>query len=74
MFVVIEIQNNGETSTVFTYSFNSRNEADSKYYSILAEAAVSKVEIHSAILLTVEGYYITSACFKHQTTLNTETE
>lgn len=72
MFVVLEIQGNGETATVLSNSYLNRSEAEAKYYTILAIAAASDVPVHSAVLLTQEGYFCKSECFKHETEPNEE--
>ena len=51
-YVVIEIQtaNNGTVSVLST-AYNTRNEAESKYHTVLAAAALSDLPVHSAVLL-----------------------
>lgn len=41
-------------------------QADAKYHSILASAAVSAVPVHACIMYTEEGEYIESKCYKHE--------
>lgn len=62
MFIVLEIQN----TAVLVNDYNTRNEAENKYHTILAYAAVSSIEKHSAVMLTNEGEYIKSECFVHE--------
>ena len=62
MFIVLEIQN----TAVLVNDYNTRNEAENKYHTILAYAAVSSLEKHSAVMLTNEGEYIKSECFEHE--------
>ena len=67
MFIVTEIQTaNGKTSTI-TNQFATLNEADNKYHSILAAAAVSSVEVHAAIMYTATGTFIKSEYYRHDT-------
>ena len=61
----IQVFPNGNISTP-SYAFEERNSAEQKYHNILASAAVSKLAIHSAIMVTEEGYYIKSESFKHE--------
>ena len=61
MFVVIELQN----GVALTASYEDRAEAEAKYHTVLAAAAKSKVAVHSAVMLTGEGYYIKSECYTH---------
>lgn len=64
MYLVIEIQNNGEVSTITT-SHATLNEAYNKYYLVLSAAAISNVTIHSAILMSDHGEVISAECFEH---------
>lgn len=65
MFIVTEIQTvSGRTATITT-AFATLNEADNKYHSVLAAAAVSDVEIHAAIMYTNSGSCIKSECYRH---------
>ena len=65
MFVVIEIQAGDKTATLVN-AYEDRNAAEQKYHSILAAASVSKVPVHSAVMLTNEGYFIKSEVYKHE--------
>lgn len=66
MFLVMEIQKfqNGNFSTPVT-AYPTREKAESKYYSILASAAVSTLPLHAAVLMTEEGYVLSSQSYKH---------
>lgn len=64
--IVIEIQSNGETAAVLTNSYADRNDAENKYHTILAYAAKSELPIHSAVMLTDEGYFIKSERYIHE--------
>ena len=48
------------TATSFT-----RLKAESKYHEVLAAAAISELQSHSATLLTADGRSIMSQCYKH---------
>lgn len=65
MFIVMEIQS-GDTTSTLVNSFENREQAENKYHNILAYASVSDVPIHSAVMLTAEGYYIKSEHYEHQ--------
>lgn len=67
MYIVIELQKNAEgvVSNLVT-SHNTLAEAESKYYSILASAAVNNVPVHSAIIVSEEGFPVRNQCYKHQ--------
>ena len=66
MYIVIELQKDakGVVSNIVT-SYENLAEAESKYYSILASAAVSKVPVHSAIIVSEEGFPVRNQCYKH---------
>ena len=67
MYIVIELQKNAEgvVSNIVT-SHENLAEAESKYYSTLASAAVSKIPVHSAIIVSEEGFPVKHQCYKHQ--------
>jgi hypothetical protein len=66
MYIVIELQKNdqGVVSNIVT-AFDTLAEAESKYYTILAAAAISKVPVHSAIIVSEEGFPVKHQCYKH---------
>jgi len=64
MYIVIEIQR-GETVSTITNSYDTRNEAENKYHTILAYAAISSVPRHSAVMITEAGDYIKHESFEH---------
>jgi len=66
-YIVIELQtNNGTTANIVT-TYPTREEAESKYHTILAAAAVSNVEIHAATILTPDGFQLMSKAYNHPT-------
>lgn len=66
MFIVIEIQKNADnTFGSIVTEHATENEAASKYHSILASAAVSNIPVHSAIMVSEEGFPIANKCYKH---------
>ena len=66
MFIVIELQKDAEgvVSNIVT-SYENLAEAESKYYSVLVAAAISKVPVHSAIIVSEEGFPVKNHCYKH---------
>jgi hypothetical protein len=66
MYIVIELQKNdqGVVSNIVT-AFDTLAEAESKYYGILASAAVSKLPVHSAIIVSEEGFPVKHQCYKN---------
>lgn len=65
MYIIIEIQSNGENVSTLVTVKETRNDAESVYHSVLAAAAISSVEKHSAVLLTSEGKHIMSQVYYH---------
>lgn len=66
MYIVIELQKNtdGVVANIVT-SHATLAEAESKFYSILAAAAVNSVPVHSAIIVSEEGFPVKHQCYKH---------
>ena len=66
MYIVIELQKNAEgvVSNIVT-AFDTLAEAESKYHGILASAAISNIPVHSAIIISEEGFPVKHQCYKH---------
>lgn len=72
MYIIIELQTtNGQTANI-VQTRATKDEAMSVYHQILAAAAISSVEYHTAIVVDKEGRYIARECYKHSKTSNTE--
>lgn len=78
---VVEIQQyaNGEYGHIVHYAYDAdaeqaRLKAESKYYEVLAAAAVSNLPCHSAILFTTEGFPLMHQCYKHTPAPDTSVE
>lgn len=67
MYIVIELQKNAEgvVSNIVT-SHTALADAESKYHAVLAAAAVSEIPVHSAIIVSEEGFPIEHKCYKHE--------
>lgn len=66
-YIVIEIQTNVDgTVGNLVYSYDNRNDAESKYHAVLSAAAISTLPVHSATLLTNEGFTLANECYKHE--------
>jgi protein-L-isoaspartate O-methyltransferase len=65
-YIVIEIQTatDGTVGNIVT-AHETRSEAESKYHSVLAAAAVSAMPQHAAALLASDGTLIDSRCYEH---------
>ena len=66
MYVVIELQtyDNGTVGN-FVWAFTDRLEAESKYYTVMAAAAVSKLPVHACVLLDNGGERYMSGAYYH---------
>lgn len=66
MYIVVELQKNadGVVSNLVT-AHDSLAEAESKFYSILSSAAINDVPVHSAIIVSEEGFPVKYQCYKH---------
>ena len=67
MYIVIELQTNadGAIGNIVT-TYNSREQAFSKYHTILSAAAVSAIPCHAAVILDNKGMQIAAQCFEHE--------
>jgi hypothetical protein len=66
MFIVVEMQTNGDvTAVVPPVAFATRNEAEARYHAILSAAAVSEVEIHACAVLDERGVAVLNHCYYH---------
>jgi len=66
-YIILETQTtNGVTAIVPPLTYTDRNEAESKFHQILASAATSNIEEHTAIILTNDGRLVRpSECYRH---------
>lgn len=66
-YLVIELQTNTDgTMGSQVTSFTDRNVAENKLHTVLAAAAISQKPVHSAVLMTNEGFVIETKCYKHE--------
>lgn len=64
MFFVIELQTNQDgTAGILTWTYPTKNEALSKYHTILSFAAVSDLPVHSAVVIDEQGRQIAREAF-----------
>ena len=66
-YVVVEIQTNsdGTIGSLIT-SFDNKLDAENKYHTILAYAAISELPVHSAAILTNEGRLVKTEMYTHE--------
>lgn len=68
-YIVIEMQTNGGvTAIVPPVSFTDRNEAESRFHSMLASAAISSVEEHAVVMITNDGRVVRNEVYRHPVT------
>ena len=67
MYIILEIQTFADgTVSLLTTTKATKQEAESKYHSILSFAAVSSLPVHAASLLTNEGREIYHQSYTHE--------
>ena len=64
-FILIEIQDNNGVVGNIVRDYDNKNEAESAFYSVLSSAAISQVDIHSAVLVSSDAELYMSGCYKH---------
>ena len=62
-YIVTEIQNGIIGSN--SWAYETREDAEVKFYQVLSEVVKSPVEVHTVLLHTDEGFIIDSKCYKH---------
>ena len=66
MYILIEIQSDGETAATVVNTYADKPHADQAFHQILAAAAVSEVKYHSAVMLTHDGQPVYSEGYTHE--------
>ena len=64
-YIVIEMQNGAIGGNTWVY--DDRADAEVKLYQVLSEVVKSPVEVHTAMLVTDEGFVLDCKCYKHDT-------
>ena len=68
-YVVVEIQTNADgTIGALVNDFDNKLDAENKYHTILAYAAISNLPTHSAVILTNEGRTVKTEMYTHEVT------
>lgn len=66
MYVVVELQKMSDTQLAhLVTSHETLQEAQSKFHQVLSYAAVSKIPLHSCVLLGEDGYNIKTESYSH---------
>lgn len=67
MWLVIEIQTSSDgTVATITTQHATRNEAESKYHTVLAAAAISEIPAHAAVLMYHLGNVLAAQHYTHE--------
>lgn len=65
-YLVVEVQTSAEGAVgTIPFSFNTKDEADAKYHTLLAVASVSNVPIHCVYMLSNDGHFLNSESHFH---------
>lgn len=68
MFILIELQKNGDqTALVPARTYTNKLEAESAYFTTLAAAAISTVEVHTVLLIDDHGNTVRRDFYEHLT-------
>ena len=71
-YVVVEMQNGSIGGNTWVYE--TRADAEVKLYQVLSEVVKSPVAVHTAMLMTDEGFVLDCKCYKHEETPEPEPE
>ena len=65
LYIVLEIQAQEDTAATLTNVYTDKKDAENKYHTVLAAAALSNIPVHSAIMMNELGFVIKSEYYKH---------
>ncbi len=66
LFVVIELQKNGDQMGNIVTTHDTLQDAQHKFHTVAAAAAISTVEKHSVVLLNDDGFPMERTTFEHK--------
>lgn len=66
MFLVVELQKNGDQLAHLDTVCATSEEAESKFHQILAAAAISTLDVHSAVIIGDDGLVYRTESYKHE--------
>lgn len=72
MFYILELQETNGSGAHIMQTAATKNEAMSKYHTVLSFAAVSSVEYHTCIVIDEHGRYHAMECYEHPTSVEPE--
>lgn len=65
LYVVIELQKTGDQMASLVTSHDTLQDAQYKFYSVAASAAISQLDKHSVILINDDGFTLEKLTFEH---------
>ena len=65
LFIVVELQKNGNQMGNIVTAHETLQDAQYKFHTVAAAAAISNVEKHSVVLLNDDGFPIERTTFEH---------
>ena len=72
IYYVIELQTSTTSGATLCTSYTDRDTAEQAYHTVLADAAVSSVYRHGAMLVNQDMFVIKSECYQHDVPVNAE--
>lgn len=65
LFIVVELQKNGTEMSNIVTAHETLQDAQYKFHTVAAAAAISNVEKHSVVLLNDDGFPVERTTFEH---------
>lgn len=66
LYVVIELQKTGDQISNLVTSHSTLADAEYKFHTVAASAAISQIEKHSVVLLNEDSFPVERAMFEHK--------
>jgi len=66
LYIVVELQKNGDQMGNIVTSHDTLQDAQYKFHTVAAAAAISTVEKHSVVLLNDDGFPIERVSYEHK--------
>ncbi len=65
-YIILETQTDADNNVaVLNFIYDDKQQAESKYHSVLQYAAVSTLKKHACTMLNEEGFMLKSECYEH---------
>lgn len=65
MYIVLEIQKNNGQVSILPFQYEDILDAEAKYHTVLAAAAKSSVDVHTAMIMTEYGFVLKCEHYTH---------